>query len=145
MADLFGQDIKLGDDGQALVAANGELLLTDGAETGVQDIRLRLGTPLGELFYDIEFGSLIHEWSRDENTPAARQAFEAEVMRRIEEDPRVTLGTVSCSIVSFDERGFTATAQWEFIGEDHPFNLVISCDNDKKEMVILDVNPRSGL
>ena len=145
MDDVFGQDIKLGDDGQALVAANGELLLTSEAETGVQDIRLRLGTPLGELFYDIDFGSLIHEWYRDENTQGNRSAFEAEVARRIEADPRVVLGTVSCSVVSFDESGFTAEAAWEFIGEDHPFNLVISYDSDKKEMVIRDVNTRSGL
>ncbi|MFZ2947904.1 MAG: hypothetical protein WA003_00335 [Desulfuromonadaceae bacterium] len=145
MDDVFGQDIKLGDDGQALVAANGELILTEGAETGVQDIRLRLETPLEELFYDIDFGSLIHEWYRDENTPGNRAGFEAEVEQRIEEDPRVTLGTVSCKIVSFDEKGFTAKAAWEFIGEDHPFNLVVSYDSDKKEMVIRDVNPRSGL
>jgi hypothetical protein len=143
--DLFGRDIKLGDDGRALVAANGELLLTDGAETGVQDIRLRLGTPLGELFYDIEFGSLVHEWYRDENTQGNRAGFEAEVVRRIEEDPRVTLGTVSCKVTTWNEHGFTAQAAWEFIGEDHPFNLVISYDSDKKEMVIRDVNPRSGL
>ena len=42
--DLWGQDIALDDSGQARVAANGELLLTDGVETGVQDIRLRLFT-----------------------------------------------------------------------------------------------------
>ena len=60
--DLWGQDIALDDSGQARVAANGELLLTDGVETGVQDIRLRLFTRLGNLFYDREFGSLIHDW-----------------------------------------------------------------------------------
>lgn len=143
--DLFGQDIRIDSDGQALVAANGELLLTSGPETGVQDVRLRLGTPLGELFYDVDFGSLIHEFFLDESTQANRDAFEAEVERRIEEDPRVVLGTVSCSVVSWDEKGFTAKAAWEFIDEDHPFNLVISYDSDKKTMVIRDVNPRAGL
>lgn len=145
MEDLFGQDIKIGDDGKALVAANGELLLTAGAETGVQDIRLRLEQPLGELFYDIDFGSLIHEWYRDENSLAARHGFEAEVEQRIEADPRAVLGTVSCTVIAWDETGFTARASWEFIGEDHPFNLVIGYDSDKKEMVIRDVNPRFGL
>ena len=77
-----------------------------------------------ELFYDVEFGSLIHQWYRDENSQASRMAFEAEVERRIEEDPRVVLGTVSCSVTSWNETGFTAQAAWEFIGEDHPFNLV---------------------
>ena len=145
MNDVFGQDIKLDDNGQALVAANGELFLTSGVETGLQDIRLRLGTPLGELFYDIDWGSLIHEWYLDENTRASRDGFEAEVERRIEEDPRTVLGTVSCSVVSFNESGFTAQAAWEFIGEDHPFNLVISYDSAKKELVIKDVNSRAGL
>uniref|UniRef100_C6E6P6 Baseplate assembly protein, putative n=1 Tax=Geobacter sp. (strain M21) TaxID=443144 RepID=C6E6P6_GEOSM len=145
MDDLFGQDIKLGDDGQALVAANGELLLTSGAETGVQDVRLRLGTPLGELFYDAEFGSLIHEFFLDENSASRRMAFEAEVVQRVEEDPRVVLGSVSCSVIAFDERGFSAEAVWEFMDEDHQLNLVLVYDGDKKEMVIADVNPRSGL
>ena len=145
MIDLFGQDIKVDPTGQALVAANGELLLTEGVETGVQDIRLRLGTPLEELFYDIEFGALVHEWFRDENTPGNRAGFEAEVEQRIEADPRVVLGTVSCKVASFNETGFTAHAEWEFIGEDHPFNLVISYASNKKEMVIRDVNPRSSL
>ena len=60
--DLWGQDIALDDSWQARVAANGELLLTDGVATGVQDIRLRMFTRLGNLFYDREFGSLIHDW-----------------------------------------------------------------------------------
>lgn len=38
--DLWGQDIALDGSGQARVAANGELVLTDGVDTGVQDIRL---------------------------------------------------------------------------------------------------------
>jgi phage baseplate assembly protein W len=145
MDDLFGQDIKLDVDGQALVAANGELILTQGVETGLQDIRLRLMSPLGELFYDVDFGSLIHEWYRDENNAANRNSFEAEVEQRIEADPRVVLGSVSCAIVSWNETGFTAQAAFKFIGEDHPYNLVISYDSDKKELVIKDVNPRSGL
>lgn len=145
MSDVFGSDIRLDSTGQAMVAANGELLLTSGVATGVQDVRLRLLTPLGELFYDVEFGSLIHQWYRDENTLAARQGFVAEVISRVEDDPRAVLGSVECSITTWDDRGFTVTARFEFIDEDHPFNLVISYDSAKNEMVINDVNPRSGL
>lgn len=145
MDEIYGHDIKLGDDGQALVATNGELLLTSGVETGVQDIRLRCGTPLGELFYDSEFGSLIHEWFLEENTQENRAAFECEVERRIEEDPRVVLVSAQCKVTSWNETGFTALATWEFIDETHPYNLVISYDSTNKELVITDVNPRSGL
>lgn len=138
--DIFGQDIKLGDDMQAIVAANGELLLTTGPETGCQDIKLGLFTPLGTLFYDKEFGSLIHEWIKDENTLAARLAFCAEVVRRVRLDPRVQFGTQACSIRSWDETGITADVSWTFIEDDHVYNLVIETNEDM-EMVISDVNP----
>ncbi|BCS54569.1 baseplate assembly protein [Geobacter sp. SVR] len=145
MTDIFGQDIRLGDSGQALVAANGELLLTDGVATGLQDIRLGLMQPLGELFYDTEFGSLVHEFFLDENTQDSRAAFEAEVERRIEADPRTEVGTAACTVTRWDETGFTALAEFEFIGEENPYNLVIDYDSTNKELVIKDVNPRSGL
>ena len=140
-ADVYGQDIKLDAAGQALVAANGELLLTDGPETGSQDIRLRLFMRLGELFYDKEFGSLIHEWIHDENTLSARMAFCAEVTRRIRLDPRVEFGTESCGILAWDPMGIKAAVSWRFIDEDHLENLVIEANDDMK-MVIKDVNPR---
>lgn len=137
---IFGQDIKLDDSGQAVVAANGELVLTQGPATGSQDIRIRLFTPMGTLFYDQDFGSLIHEWVKDENTLAARMAFCAEVTRRIRLDPRVLYGTETCSIRSWDETGIKAAVAWRFIEEDHDFNLVIETNEDM-ELVIKDVNP----
>lgn len=141
MIDVFGQDIKLDAAGQAMVAANGELLLTEGAETGVQDIRLRLGQPLGELFYDKDFGGLIHYWIKEENSAGNRIAFPAEVERRLQRDPRVVAGSVICKIISWNERQLTASVQWTFIDDDHPYNLVIAIDRNKQEMVIKDVNP----
>jgi len=145
MDDVFGQDIKLGDDETALVAANGELLLTVGAETGTQDIRLRLFTRLHELFYDFDFGALVHDWIKEEQTISNSHGFEAEVEQRIEADPRVVIGTVSCKVVAWDNGKLTAQAAWEFIDETHPFNLIIAFNSANKELVIKDVNPRPGL
>lgn len=144
MDDLYGQDIKLDEAQLAMVAANGELLLTDGAETGVQDIRLRLFTPLGELFYDQGFGSLLHDWINEENTAANRAAFEAEAERRVQVDPRAVPGSAVCRIRTWDETGLSARVSWQFIGEDHPRNLVVGLV-DKGEMVITDVDPRTSL
>lgn len=45
VTDLWGQDISLDESGQARVVANGELVLTQGVETGVQDIKFRLFPP----------------------------------------------------------------------------------------------------
>jgi len=137
---IFGQDIKLNETGQAMVAANGELLLTDGPGTGSQDIKLRLFTPLGTLFYDKEFGSLVHEWIKDENSLFARMGFCSEVVRRIRMDPRVLPGSESCSILYWDEKGIKSTASWRFINESHIYNLIIEVGTNM-EMVIKDVNP----
>ena len=142
---LWGQDIALDDDGQARIAASGELILTDGVETGLQDIRLRLFTRLGTLFYDDEFGSLIHDWILEESTEANRSAFCSEVVMRVEADPRVELGSVSCSILRWDERQLAARVRWTFIGEDHPLNLVLQIDKSTQTAVIQDVHISEAL
>jgi hypothetical protein len=141
MTDIYGQDIALDEYLQPKVAANGELLLTKGAETGVQDIILGLDIYLGALFYDGGFGSLLVEWVKEENTEGNRLGLEIEVKQRIQMDPRVAVGSTSCSVLQWDEVTLMAQAQWTFIDEDHPRNLVISYDQSKKEMVIKDVNP----
>ena len=136
--DLWGQDIALDDAGQARIAASGELVLTDGVETGLQDIRLRLFTRLGTLFYDEDFGSLLHDWILEESTEANRAAFCSEVVMRVEADPRVELGSVSCSVLLWDERRLAARVRWTFIGDDHPLILVLTLDKSTQTAVIAD-------
>ena len=136
--DLWGQDIALDADGQARVAANGELVLTEGVETGVQDVRLRLFTRLGTLFYDTEFGSLIHDWISEESTPATRAAFCAEVAMRVDEDSRV-----GCTVLKWDETSLTARVSWRFIDEDRATNLVMQYNKVTHELVIADAKPHS--
>ena len=138
---LFGQDIALGEDWQALVAADGSLVLTQGVQTGLQDIRLRLFTRLGTLFYDPWFGALIVDWIKEENTVSNRLAFEAEVVRRIHADPRVVTGSASCRVVVWDATGIRADVSFEFINADHAYNLVITTDGLKLDMVLADIDP----
>lgn len=136
--DLWGQDIALDSSGQARVAANGELVLTEGVETGVQDIRLRLFTRLGGLFYDLDFGSLISDWFHEDSTAATRAAFLAEVTMRVEEDPRVKVGSVKTSLLSWDENSLTVSVSWNFMDADQPLNLVLQADKSVGELVIRD-------
>lgn len=136
--DLWGQDIALDDAGQARVAANGELVLTQGVETGVQDIKLRLFTRLGALFYDLDFGSLLSDWFYEDSTTTTRAAFLAEVTMRVEADPRVVVGSVKSSLLAWDEKGLTVAVQWRFIGADQPLNLVLQADKNVRELAIRD-------
>ncbi len=140
--DIWGQDIALDPTGQAQVAANGELTLTEDVQTGVQDIALRLFTRLGTLFYDTEFGSLIHDWIHEESTPENRAAFEAEVTMRVEADPRVVLGTVSCRVLRWDENVLAAEVLWRFIDVDQPLNLVMQINKATLALVIDDAKPQ---
>lgn len=136
MSDLWGQDIALNEDGQAKVAANGELILTDGVDTGVQDILLRLFTRLGTLFYDSEFGSLVSDWFYEESTACTRQGFLDEVQRRVEMDSRVALGTVRTKLLKWDEKSIHVDCLWRFIDADQPFNLVLQYDKSTRQLVV---------
>lgn len=141
--DLWGQDIALDGSGQARVAANGELVLTDGVDTGVQDIRLRMFTRLGKLFYDRQFGSLIHDWILEESTAANRAALESEVVMRVEEDPRVAVESVRCTVTAWDARSITALARWRFLEDDTPMSLVLQINKLTMELVVKDADPRT--
>ena len=136
MTGLWGQDIALDVNLQAKVAANGELVLTENVETGVQDIRLRLMTYLGTLFYDLDYGSLIPDWFYEDSTPVTRDAFIAELIMRVEADPRVEFGSVSAAIIAWNEKSISATIDWKFIDEDQPMNLVLQYDKDIRQLII---------
>lgn len=138
MTGLWGQDIALDDACQAKVAANGELILTSDVDTGVQDIRLRLLTYLGSLFYDLDFGSLIPDWFYEDSTPLTRDAFISEIVMRVEADPRVIVGSVSAKIIAWDEKSISATIDWKFIDEDQPMNLVLQYDKDIRQLIVSD-------
>lgn len=143
MSDRWGQDIALDNAGQAKVAANGELVLTAGVETGVQDVKLRLFTRLGSLFYDQDFGSLVSDWYYEDSTAITRAALLAEVTRRVEEDPRVVVGSVKSSLLSWDDRSVIVSVSWKFIGDDQPLNLVLQADKTTKGLIITDGRPKT--
>lgn len=138
LEEIYGQDILLDSTGQAVILASGEAQLSDGIETVLQDIKLRLFTPYGSLFYDRLFGSYLIDFVKDENTESNRIAVTAEVKRCINREPRVRPGTVTCTLVSWDHTGIVLRAVFSLIDVSHPFNMVITVDSDM-EVVINDV------
>ncbi len=138
--DIWGADIALDAQSHALVAANGELVLTDGVSTGVQDIKLRLFTYLGTLFYDRSYGSKIYDYAYGDNMQENRSAFLADVLMCVEADPRVVPHSVKTSILKYDESLFIASLQWRFIDVDQPLNLVMQANKATKELIIKDAD-----
>lgn len=138
---LWGQDIALDDSNSPKVAANGEFILTSGVETALQDIKLRLFTRLGSLFYDKEYGSLIHDFIFEESTESNRSALLSEIIIRIEKEPRVVFGSVSASILSWDEKNVSVDIRFTLVGEDSYSNLLLRGDSLSRSFVIDDCNP----
>ena len=139
--DIWGSDIALDEHNQAIVAANGELVLTESVDTGVQDIKLRLFTYLGSLFYDKRYGSRVFDFVYGDNTPENRAAFLAEVEMCVEADPRVVPHTVKASVLKWDERQLIASVRWNFIDVDQPYNLVMQANKETKELIVKDADP----
>jgi phage baseplate assembly protein W len=141
--ELYGQDIRLDANGQAIIAANGQLALTSEAGAAIQDIGLSLTWPLGCLFFDIEFGSELYKFVHDENTALNRAAMLSEVRRCVYYDPRVVWGSVSAEIISWDEREIVISLQGELTKESNPFNMVFSVGSDQS-IIIKDINSNAG-
>ena len=57
---------------------------------------------------------------------------------RVEEDPRVVVGSVKSSLLAWNENSITVAVQWRFIGEDQPLNLVLTANKSVRELVIRD-------
>ncbi len=138
--DTFGQDILLDENGQAAVAANGELVWCGGEAAAVQDIRLRVLTMLGGLFYDRHFGSAIPNYIFADGTKANRLSLQAELKRRVEMDSRVMGGTVASVIRSWDERGITLDIGWRFKGESDPQNISLTFTRSGQNHLMEDIS-----
>lgn len=72
-----------------------------------------------------------------------RTAFCAEVTMRVDEDPRVATGSVTCTILHWNETSLTARVSWRFIAEDRATNLVMQYNKVTHELVIADAKPHS--
>lgn len=142
-ARLMGSDIMVsladGDFLAAPVAVNGELLLVSGSRAALQQVGLRLYTMLGTLWYDVEYGSKVLLWIREESTPLTRQALCQEVETRVNDDPHVVPGTAVCSVRDWDESGVTLDLALQLIGEAHPYNLVLRLTPGEGEVAAADV------
>lgn len=138
---FWGQDIALDEHNNPKISAGGEFILTEGVGTPLQDIKLRLFTRLGSLFYDKEYGSLIHDFIFEENTAQNRAGLLSEIIMRIEKDPRVQAGKISAKILKWDEKAVLVSIHFTLIDEDTETNLLLRGDSYAKTLVIEDINP----
>jgi len=128
--ELFGQDIKLDSDLDAALSASGEMIITTGARAAIQDIKARVVTPLGGMFYDKTFGSNLIQFCYDELSVTTRQMMVLELEEVIERDPRVVMGSVKAEVLAYDERSVTLDAEFTLIEDPNTYNLVFKVGDD---------------
>jgi phage baseplate assembly protein W len=128
--ELFGQDIRIDGDLDAALSASGEMIVTTGARAALQDIKARVETPLGGLFYDTSFGSRLVLNMYDEITETVRQMMALELEEVIERDPRVVMGSVTAEVTAYDERSVTLNTEFILIQDQNTYNLVVEVGKD---------------
>lgn len=130
---IYGADIAYVNNELQLVT-NGDVMLVHDEDTVIQDIFLRLSTPYGSLFYDKSFGSYLYQFIKEEDLQAVRFALCDEVARRIEDDPRVALGSAHAFIASYTDSSLTLKLSFSLRTTDTYYNLILSLDKHTEEM-----------
>ncbi len=120
--DIFGSDIYMDADFKPSILNNGELRLVTGVETILQDIRLRLITLKGTLFYDSTYGSELPLFMQDDEVD--NTSISSEVARSLEADPRVEPYSVS-TVIEKNMDEISIIVNFQLIGDDTPHNITL--------------------
>lgn len=126
MNDIFGSDIMLNENMEVCLSANGELQLISNTDTVFQDIKLRLLTQAGTLFYNEDYGSNFPNFLMDDDTN--ENALISEVIRTVEQDPRIEPYTCKVTIIENRAGYIKINLTYNLINEDTSINQTISID-----------------
>lgn len=128
--DYMGTDIKLNDNGEILIS-NNDFSVTSGIECRLQQIKIRLFTQKGALFYDQDFGSDLHKFINANKTKSNIASFKQSVKLALFKEPLIDNDSVLVR-VDDSEKGFYAYVTFKFLDYDTVLNLVVNVDNEIK-------------
>lgn len=87
---IYGVDLRLTEDGDILVNANGDLGRVSGIDNLRQAVRSVLRCPHGWLVFDEpEYGSKLYKYQGKPNTPQTRYAAARDIQETLMADPRI--------------------------------------------------------
>lgn len=111
--------------GDVVTLPSGDVATVAGVDCLVQDLVIRLSTPLGDLWSHPDFGVTILRFLQAEDTPLNRLDLEMEIEQAVSEDPRVTPGTVKAEVRSWTRDAISVAVTCTPAGESNPLNLVL--------------------
>lgn len=96
------EDILLDENGNFVVAANGDMETVSGDNCLLQDVRHRLLTFPGDLWTDTEYGAGIQRYIQAEDTEMNRLELQQRIKTRIAMDTRIDQESIKVTISSWE-------------------------------------------
>jgi len=103
------EDILLDDNGNFVLAADGDVETVVGLECLIQDVKHRLLTFPGDLWQHREYGVGIQAWNQAENTELNRLELAQAIRLGIARDERIDPESISVHITSWTRDAITVT------------------------------------
>ncbi|QGP91715.1 hypothetical protein MGLY_10570 [Neomoorella glycerini] len=115
MAELV--DILVDDDGNFVLAPDGDAAVVTDKAVILQDIKHEIMTYLGGIPWHPEYGGKLQEYLKDEGTPINQKAMARELAVIVAKHPNVLPGSVSAAVKAWEgeaielETGFRYTLE----------------------------------
>jgi len=130
MSSFLGADIALDANGDFIVDTDGDLALVEGRDCLGQDIRHRVITPKGALWYDEDYGVGLQQHLHSEDRSGSRTEIEKNIEEDLTKEPRVDPFSIEAQVTEMtaDEIKLMLAATPQ--GESNPLNLVVGADSE---------------
>jgi phage baseplate assembly protein W len=127
MSDFLGKDIMV-DDNMEIGWSGTDVKTVSGIECVLQQIKVRLKTPKGSLFYDPAYGSDLFKFVQAEFTMQKLAYFASVVKDSIKAEPLVDNASIKVTTYENTMTSFYCKVSFAVLGYDNRLNLVVSAD-----------------
>lgn len=129
MSDSYGIDIAI-DNNNELIMSGIDFKTVSGIDCAVQQVKVRMQTPKGSLFYDLNYGSEIYKFVQAPYTKKQLDYFVSMVKDCLKAEPLIDNDSIVIVTEGYSINSFVCKASWKFYGTDNELNLVISADKE---------------
>ncbi len=115
MAELV--DILVDDDGNFVLAPDGDAAVVTDKVVILQDIKHEIMTYLGGIPWHPEYGGKLQEYLKDEGTPINQKAVARELATIVAKHPNVLPGSASAAVKAWEGEAIELEAGFRYTSE----------------------------
>lgn len=135
MSTLFGADIQLDAEGDFVIDSGGDLMIATELDCLIQDVKHRLITYPGDLFYDESYGVGVQEFTNSEDSEINRLHLTEKINLRLSDEPRIEMDSITASAVEWKNGEIIINTSFIPIGLDNPVNVTLKSNSSGIEVV----------